>query len=199
MYAEELKGFLRHGKLIGFPSRRKKQLIALGWLSEFISIDQEYTEREFNELLNRLHTFHDPAALRRKLFEFGFVLRTKDGSKYWLNPERPTFEEVMKEPEKTPAESNPYGYSERDLEHALDLRNRIHAEALERVQQIAPDITEVLDRYEAKDYFQQIWDYPGAWYTMAAIPESAGSREALIDQIVRDTLKKYRQKHENNG
>ena len=89
----------------------------------------------------------------------------------------------------TPAEAGKTAeHSDRDLDSAADFRNRIHAEALKRVQRICPGITSVVDRYSVEEYFQQIWDYPGAWYTIAAIPESAGSREALIDTIVRDTI-----------
>ena len=44
----------------------------------------------------------------------------------------------------------------------------------------------------ADEYFQEVWDYPGKWYTMVATPKGAGSRKALIDTIVRDTLEHYR-------
>ncbi len=53
---------------------------------------------------------------------------------------------------------------------------------------LRPGVSSVVDRYPVEAYFQQHWDYPGQWYTIVAIPESAGSREALIDTIVRDTL-----------
>ena len=185
MDAYELKGFLRHGKLIRLPSNRKKRLAALIWLSEYIAPNKEYTEREFNELLNKLHSFEDPATLRRELCDYGLINRSADGSCYWLNPDRPLREELLAEhgEDRISAE-----YSDRDLESAADFRNRIHAEALKRVQQFRPDITSVTGRYSVYAYFQKIWDYPGAWYTIVAIPESAGSREALIDTIVRDTL-----------
>ena len=80
-------------------------------------------------------------------------------------------------------------YEDGNLEDAEDFRNRIHVEALLRAQKIRPDITSVIDRYPVESYFQQHWDYPGAWYTIVAIPEDVKSREALIDIIVRDTLK----------
>lgn len=47
----------------------------------------------------------------------------------------------------------------------------------------------VVDRYSVGEYLQQVWDYPGAWYTVVAIPKGVKSREALIDTIVRDTLR----------
>ena len=84
--------------------------------------------------------------------------------------------------------------SDAELEHAEDFRNRIHAEALERVQRIRPEIVSVIDRYPVESYFQQQWDYPGAWYRIVAIPEGCRSKEALIDTIVRDTLKEAQKK-----
>ena len=86
----------------------------------------------------------------------------------------------------------PITYSERDLADAAEFRERIHAQALELVRLTRPEVTEVVDRWPVEAYFQQHWDYPGAWYTIVAIPESARSREALIDTIVRDTLAQYR-------
>ena len=79
-------------------------------------------------------------------------------------------------------------YSDGDLKSAAEFREQIHAEALRRVRQFRPEVTAVIDRYSVESYFQRHWDYPGAWYTIVAIPESAGSREALIETIVRDTL-----------
>lgn len=186
--AEELNAFLRYGKLTAYPSKRRKKLIALFWLSEHISPKGTYTEGEFNDLLNKLHTFQDPATLRRDLFDFGFVKRSPDGSRYCLNPERPTpdtLEEKCAESAPVTAESQ----SDRDLKDAAEFRDKIHAEALRRVQGIRPHIKTVVDRYSVGDYLQQVWDYPGAWYTIVAIPKGVKSREALIDTIVRDTLR----------
>ncbi|MBI2049255.1 MAG: DUF2087 domain-containing protein [Parcubacteria group bacterium] len=42
-----------------------------------------YTEKEVNELLERFHTFEDPALLRRELYEKGLLGRKHDGSEYW--------------------------------------------------------------------------------------------------------------------
>ena len=67
-------------------------------------------------------------------------------------------------------------YSKRELEHAADFRKQIHAEALEKVKAVRPDIRSVVDRYPVEAYFQQVWDYPGKWYTAVAVPEEAGSR-----------------------
>ena len=146
-------------------------------------------------MLNRLHTFGDPAMLRREMFDCRLIDRDPAGSSYWLDPDRPSLEDLCKKCcEQTSWKVSPWGteLSDSDLAGAEDFRNRIHAEALARVQLIHPGIPSVVDRYAVEDYFQRYWDYPGAWYTIVAIPESAKSREALIDTIVRDTIAKYR-------
>ena len=80
-----------------------------------------------------------------------------------------------------------------DLESASEFRNEIHKEALKRVQKIDPRIETVTDPYPVEAYFQQNWDYPGKWYTIVAVPEDAGGREALIDIIVRESLASSRE------
>ena len=200
----ELTGYLQKGKLTQLPSKRKKKLFALARLSEHISADRIYSEKEFNELLNELHTFKDPATLRRELYDYFLINRGTDGKEYRLNPDRPSLAELLKkyysesDAKKTSetvyekdGRSSVVNYSERDSEDAADFRNRIHAEALQRIQRIRPEITSVIDRYPVEAYFQQVWDYPGTWYTIVAIPEDVRSKEALIDIIVRDTLKEY--------
>ena len=79
-------------------------------------------------------------------------------------------------------------YSEQDLKYASEFREGVHRDALAIVRKTRPHITEVVDRHPVEDYFQEHWDYPGKWYTIVAIPSGYGSREALIDAIVRDTL-----------
>ena len=79
-------------------------------------------------------------------------------------------------------------HSEQDLTYAAELREGIHREALAIVRKTRPHVTEVVDRHPVEDYFQEHWDYPGRWYTIVAIPSGYGSRKALIDSIVRDTL-----------
>ncbi|MBQ4428712.1 MAG: hypothetical protein II871_02950 [Clostridia bacterium] len=78
--------------------------------------------------------------------------------------------------------------SDRDLKYAAEFRDAIHAEALARVKAVYPYTYSVIDRYPVEAYFQQVWDYPGTWYTVVGIPEGANSRAALIEAIVRDTL-----------
>ena len=91
----DLTAFLRDGKLTALPSKRKKRLAALSWLADHIPPEREYTEREFGGLLNELHTFGDPAALRRELYDAALIDRSPDGSGYRLNPGRPSWEELL--------------------------------------------------------------------------------------------------------
>ena len=82
-----LKGFLdKDSKLKSWPSRkhRDKQLAALKYLASKFEIKRVYSEKEVNEILNRHHTFGDPAMLRRELFMKKLLDRTPDGSRYWL-------------------------------------------------------------------------------------------------------------------
>ncbi len=83
-------------------------------------------------------------------------------------------------------------YSEQDLKYAAEFREGIHKEALAIVRKTRPFVTEVIDRHPVEEYFQEHWDYPGRWYTITAVPESAGGRKALIHTIVMDTLAKHR-------
>lgn len=84
---EGLKGFLdKDCKLKSWPSRkhRDKQLLALEYLASKFETGKDYSEREINELLNRHHTFGDPALLRRELFMKKLLDRAPDGSRYWI-------------------------------------------------------------------------------------------------------------------
>ena len=203
----DLTAFLRDGKLTALPSKRKKRLAALSWLADHIPPEREYTEREFGGLLNELHTFGDPAALRRELYDAALIDRSPDGSGYRLNPGRPSWEELLARycgdlpapappPEKEPAD--PGGKPEasgsgRDLADAAEFRDRIHAEALRIVRRVRPEAADVVDRYPVEAYLQRHWDYPGTWYVIAAIPEGEKSRESLINTIVMDTLARVRE------
>ena len=82
--------------------------------------------------------------------------------------------------------------SEKDLEYAAELRELIHQKALEKARIINPAIDTVVDPYPVESYFQWTWEYPGAWYIVVAIPEGFKSRDAYINFLVKETLKKHR-------
>ena len=80
--------------------------------------------------------------------------------------------------------------SEKDLAEAAEFRARIHEKVLEKVQAVNPGIDTVVDPYPVESYFQYSWEYPGAWYLVVAIPEGFRSRDAFIDFLVKETLKR---------
>ena len=83
-------------------------------------------------------------------------------------------------------------YSEEDLKHAAEFREEIHNEALIKVKAVYPYADHVVDEYPVDAYFEEIWDYPGKWYTMVGTPPGAGGRKDLINKIVRETLEYYK-------
>lgn len=82
-------------------------------------------------------------------------------------------------------------YSEQDLKYAAEFRDGIHRDALARVRAVCPSADHVEDKYPVDAYFQQVWDYPGRWYTVVAVPPGAGSRKEHVCSIVRETLEYY--------
>ena len=83
-------------------------------------------------------------------------------------------------------------YSEQDLKYAREFREEIHREALARVKAVYPDADHVIDKFPADAYFDEVWDYPGKWYTIVGTPPGAGSRKDLTETIIRETLEYYR-------
>lgn len=81
----ELRNYLdNEGKLKVFPAKRKNKIIALEYLASKLDFGVVYSEIEIGEQLSLWHTFGDVATLRRELFDFGFIDRTKDGTSYVL-------------------------------------------------------------------------------------------------------------------
>lgn len=96
MNTKDISGFINaEGKLTSLPSKKKKKLLALTWLAEQIPADREYSEKEFSDLLRTLHTFGDPATLRRELYDYFLIDRDLNGQRYCLNPERPSAEVLI--------------------------------------------------------------------------------------------------------
>ena len=90
-----LRNFLAEdGKLTAFPAKRKMKLYTLFYLARKFQAEKDYTEREVNDLLLDWHSFADPATLRRELYEYHFLDRSRDGKVYRLAPKQPTPEEL---------------------------------------------------------------------------------------------------------
>jgi hypothetical protein len=84
--SHELRRFLdRAGKLTLWPpAKQRDKLLILEYLAAFFESGHVYNEKEVNELLLLHSAIKDAAALRRALYEYRFMNRTKDGSQYWL-------------------------------------------------------------------------------------------------------------------
>lgn len=84
--------FDEEGRLVRWPAKRGQQEICLWFLWSKIPAGREFTERQISELLNTLHIFGDAALLRRDLFDFGLVQRTRDGREYRRIEQKPPAE-----------------------------------------------------------------------------------------------------------
>ena len=94
-YNHILRNFLNEsGKLTAFPAKRKMKIYCLFYLAQKFETEKDYTEQEVNGLLLEWHTFADPATLRRELYDYGFLHRSRDGKVYRLAETQPTPEEL---------------------------------------------------------------------------------------------------------
>jgi hypothetical protein len=76
---EELRPFIRDGKIVAMPRRRAKRLILLDALAQAFVPGRHYTEIEVNDALRAVYP--DFATLRRSLIDDGFLDR--DAGEYW--------------------------------------------------------------------------------------------------------------------
>lgn len=77
------------GRLVSWPASRKTQKSAIALLAMRFEPGREYHELEVNELLRQWHTFGDWAMLRRMLYDWRFLDRESDGSRYRRRPTPP--------------------------------------------------------------------------------------------------------------
>lgn len=92
----ELQPFLNErGQLKNWPAKKKKKLMALWYLAGWIEAEKIYSEPEINALLDAWTAFHDPATLRRELFNHFLLNRTSDGRQYWRAEEIPRLEAFL--------------------------------------------------------------------------------------------------------
>ena len=83
----ELRPFVAaDGRLRQWPVRQKVQRMAIAYLAAKFDTDREYREREVNEVLVEWHTFGDWALLRRLMFDWCYMDRESDGTRYRLRP-----------------------------------------------------------------------------------------------------------------
>ena len=92
----ELRPFLNdRGQLTALPAKHRKKLLAIYYLAGRFAPGRSYTEAEVNDLLDDWTAFHDPATLRRELFNHFLLNRTPDGSRYWAAEAQPPLEEFI--------------------------------------------------------------------------------------------------------
>ena len=86
----ELLPFLNErGQFTALPAKHKKKLMALWYLAGRLEAGRQYTEPEINDLLDGWTTFHDPATLRRELYNKHLLSRTEDCRRYWKETTAP--------------------------------------------------------------------------------------------------------------
>ena len=80
----ELRSFLSADmRLKAIPAKNRKKLAALHYLSGKFEAGRQYTEAEVNEILDDWTEFHDPATLRREMFNKHLLNRTTDCRASW--------------------------------------------------------------------------------------------------------------------
>ena len=89
----ELAPFLtQDGRLTALPAKHKKKLTALWYLAGKLDAGRQYTEPEINDLLDAWTLFHDPATLRRELYNKRLLHRAADCTCYWRAEALPALE-----------------------------------------------------------------------------------------------------------
>jgi hypothetical protein len=82
------------GRLVRWPAKVSLQALCLWVLWSRLTPRQAFTEWQINKQLQELHLFGDYAILRREMFGYGLVSRTKDGREYRRVERQPTREAV---------------------------------------------------------------------------------------------------------
>jgi len=69
--------------IIRWPKKPSHKKIAIEWLSTKFKFENQYSEKEVNQIIAEYHSFNDIALLRRELVSKKFLTRKNDGSIYW--------------------------------------------------------------------------------------------------------------------
>lgn len=81
-YQKAIATYFKDGRLTGMPSKQKRKVMVLRHIAEGIPAQAEFNEAEINE---KLAAFYDDyVMLRRYLIDYGYLERTRDGSRYWV-------------------------------------------------------------------------------------------------------------------
>ena len=83
-YESKLKRYYdEEQKLIQYPTKKPLRLLVLEKIAKDFEMGRDYTEKEVNEIIRSHIAFSDHELIRRELFQYKFVGRLKNGSKYW--------------------------------------------------------------------------------------------------------------------
>ena len=93
---QELRPFMNEGmQLTALPAKRKKKLAAYYYLAGRLEAGRRYTEAEINDIRDQWTVFHNPATLRREMYNMRLLNRTADGAAYWKEEEIPALAEFI--------------------------------------------------------------------------------------------------------
>lgn len=81
-------------KLRIFPLKEGKRKALLPRFAALFEPNKEYTEAEVKEMIKLI--YEDDAVIRRYLVDYGYLCRTKDGSKYYKNYKGDTMDKAQK-------------------------------------------------------------------------------------------------------
>ena len=92
-YQEKLERYYDGNKLTQYPSKRPLRILALERIASQFQEGVQYSEKEVNTNIRENITFTDQEWIRRELFQYKFMGRLIDGSKYWLEKD---YQEIVK-------------------------------------------------------------------------------------------------------
>lgn len=85
-----LKNYLNEeGRLISFPSKRKLKIASMFYIASRIDAGVQFSEKEMNDIINKMCCFNDAALIRREMYDYRFINRTLDGKIYWMEEVQP--------------------------------------------------------------------------------------------------------------
>lgn len=73
------------GRIVQLPAPNRTRIPVLAYLAGKLEEGRIYREKEINGIINEWHTFGDYFILRRLMVDYGFLARTTDGARYWIN------------------------------------------------------------------------------------------------------------------
>lgn len=77
--------FDENGLLKQYPSKKPVREIVLARIAVKIEPGKDYTEKEINQIIRDQIAFSDIELIRRELFDYAYLNRERDGSRYWKN------------------------------------------------------------------------------------------------------------------